>query len=270
MSEKDYVLSEAGGLGAGQSVRVECPWCHGGTSHEASLSVTRTGDGVLYNCHRGSCGQRGFIGTAAWTLCAAQPAESNLKPYTGTLEDLTLEDLEFFQRRYELSPVSVLGRIYHNDRDEYVLPVSWLGHERGYNVRQPWPGAPRHGRPGVPKSKVWMHADKPVQSAYDGPSQMFGSTVVVEDQLSAIKLTMVPGVAYAVALQGTHMNPARVREIAMLQTNEVIIALDSDATSVAFGHARTYGMAFRRTRVAILKEDLKDTLLKDIPAALGL
>jgi hypothetical protein len=281
MTPRDEILLEAGVLQVAQSMRVVCPFCHGGEAAEDSLSISRTGEGVLYNCHRASCGERGFIGTNACDLGAqSQPTPlSKVQPYRGELLPLESKDTAFFLSRYELPTSAILERIKRNERDEYVLPIVWQGKERGFNVRQPWDGAPRKGRAGVPKSKVWMHSIKPVQSLYttdwaDTPGQ-FGDysyqrpLVIVEDQLSAIKASAA-NIAYAVALIGTHLNPERVREIALLRPDEVIIALDADATATAFDHARKYGLAFRKTRVAILEQDIKDTPMKDIARVLGI
>lgn len=273
MTHTEEIVLEAEGLDVGASRRIVCPVCRGGDSHDQTMSITRRADGVLFNCHRASCGARGFTGTAAWTMCAAPHAARVLKPYEGELLALSMKDMDFFARRYELVLTPTNPFVSANEYDEYVLPISWLGHERGYNVRQPWPGAPRKGVKSEPKSSVHMHSDKPVQAAY---SQLrLGTTrhervILVEDQLSAYKTSLVEGVDACVALLGTHLNLERVREIVELRPSEVIIALDADATKLAFDHAREFGLAFPRVRVSILAKDLKDTKLSDIPLALGL
>lgn len=283
MADKTHpeIMMEGSLLHVGGSRRVVCPYCHGGQSGEATMNITRSAEGVLYVCHRASCNKRGFGGASAASL-PYTPRLGKLQPYEGETYPLEQKDLDFFKSAYELD-LSLewddrTGRyIFFNDRDEYVLPVLDRGYIRGYNVRQPWPGAPRSGRPGVPKTKVWMHTELPVQATYSGPAILRGQihdrpgvVVVVEDQLSAIKLSQLEQVAYSVALLGMHLNVERVREIALLRPDEVVLALDADATSVAFKHARDYGLAFKKTRVAILERDIKDTKLSDIPKVLGL
>jgi len=98
------------------------------------------------------------------------------------------------------------------------------------------------------------------------------SLIVVEDQLSAIKLYS-HGFS-AVALLGVpgdgNIGADRVRELASWSRGEVIIALDADATDKAFEFARRWGMAFRKLRVAILERDLKDEPAANFGEVLGL
>lgn len=56
------ILSDAGirvkSFAPGSTTKTLCPRCHGGNTKEHSLSVTidRDGDGVAWQCHRGTCG----------------------------------------------------------------------------------------------------------------------------------------------------------------------------------------------------------------------
>lgn len=263
MATNHEILMEAGGLEVGQSKRIRCPDCRGGRSMERTLSLSRDASGIVYVCHRGSCDTKGFLPTAG-ALVPAPAKPTPQRAYEGALHGLTEEDLAFFLERYETTPP--IGW-YRNDYDEYVLSIhNPIGYTRGYNVRQPWPGAPIKGRSDKPKSRVWMHASGPVQSFHN-----FGCAndvvVLVEDQLSAVK-AQAAGIG-AVALMGTHLSADKVREIAMLRPREVIIALDADATGQAFSHARTWGMAFNKVRVAVLEQDIKDTPLNEIAYILG-
>lgn len=267
MSVRDEIKMEGSLLAVGESRRVLCAECHGGRSQERSMNLTRTADGVLYHCHRVSCTLKpGFVGGSAAVL-GAKPKDSNLKPYQGALLPLSQLDVDFFDKKYEVAASDYIQR---NEHSEYVLPI--FGHDgyiRGYNVRQPWPGAPRHGREGAAKAKVWMHADKPSQSTY--PADLTSQAVVlVEDQLSAIKASQHASVTHAVALMGCHLDIPRVREIALLRPYEVLLALDSDATAEGFKLAREFGLAFPRMRVVILDRDLKDTPAAEINKVLGL
>lgn len=262
-SEESLILLEASFLSLGQSIRIICPACGGGSKHERTLSVTRTDEGVVWNCHRGSCASAGFLPTAG-ALVPAPAKPTPQRAYEGALHGLTEEDLAFFLERYEITPP--VGW-YRNDHDEYVLSIhNPIGYTRGYNVRQPWAGAPIRGREGRPKSRVWMHASGPVQSFHHFETSP-DALVLVEDQLSAVK-AQAAGIG-AVALLGTHLNADKVREIAMLRAKEVIIALDADATGLAFKQAREWGMAFNKIRVAVLERDLKDTPLDEIAYILG-
>jgi hypothetical protein len=275
------IMLEGSLLAVGQSSRIVCPHCNGGQSGEQTMNISRTAEGVLYVCHRASCGVRGFGGASASSL-PYTPKLSKLQPYEGELYPLEAQDIAYFRDQYEIDVSGDWDErhgkyIFHNGRGEYVLPILDRGYIRGYNVRQPWPNAPRSGRPGVVKTKVWMHTELPVQATYSGPAMIRGqihavpgAVVLVEDQLSAIKVAQLEQVAYSVALLGTHLNVERVREIALLRPETVYLALDADATSLAFKHAREFGLAFKKIRVVILEQDLKDTKMADIPKVLGL
>jgi hypothetical protein len=66
------------------------------------------------------------------------------------------------------------------------------------------------------------------------------------------------------------MDLPKVREMQRLRPDEVLLALDSDATATSFRYAREFGLAFNKFRVVLLERDLKDTKLSDIPTVLGL
>lgn len=186
----------------------------------------------------------------------------------------------FFETRYEIPLVTAQRAIAEAPQSgRYVLSIRGPnGALRGHQLRKPWAGAPLIEafvdgyKPGMPKADTFMTLREPVQSHYSGFNRA-GALVLVEDQLSAIKLSVA---GYdAVALMGTPDNPdmVRIAELsarAALHEGETVIALDNDATAKAFAFARQYGSAFRALRVAILFADIKDTKLDDIPGVLGL
>ena len=68
---------------------------------------------------------------------------------------------------------------------------------------------------------------------------------------------------------GSGLNAERVRDISLARPREVVIALDEDATGNAFAIAKKWGMAWNRTRVAILEKDIKDTPASEQAEAIG-
>lgn len=261
-------------LAVGESTHpTVCPTCRGGRTHERSFSVTRQAEGLLWNCYRASCGEKGFLPTATTLVPADRPKEKPLRPYYHAVRQLDQADEDYFYERFGL--VHTHNRIFTSDFDEYVLPV--FGPDgvltKGYTVRQPtWSGAPespRKGRSGVPKARVFPHATGPMQSFYGPPmgSVDDGTLVVVEDQISA--MAVAEAGHNAVALLGTIVNNDKVREWSLLKPKQVLIALDKDATDKAFAIARKWGLAFPETRVVMLERDLKDEDPHDIPFILG-
>lgn len=273
MLATDIKLSAAD-LEVGASMRTSCPACN-----ERTFSLTRTAEGVLYNCYRASCSlsDGGFVPTAGALVPAERDREPKLEPYTGSIHELTSADVNYFRNEYELTPDRARQHIQFADDGRYVLPIMDPAHRaKGYTLRVPWAGAPRWTDYGGPKARVFMHAHGPSQAFYFGPGPA-RRLLVVEDQLSALKAIESGAVGIAVALLGsggsvkldTMGGADSVREISMARPQEVIVALDADATARAFKWARKWGLAFPRVRVAILQRDIKDTKLHDIAAALG-
>ncbi len=271
-TENTTIALEAAELAIGDSRRTSCPFCG---SAERTFSVTRAAHGVLYNCYRSSCGAAGFLPTAGELLQPA-PAEPELRPYMGELHGLSDDDLDYFAAKFELPATTARRYIQRGLDGRYALPIlNPRGYTRGHMLRVPW-GRTAAGA----KSILYRSHRGPMQSWYRPIHRPFPRRILlVEDQMSAIRAAEFGGnVTAAVALLGVggstklgNLSGAEgIREIAQEQPDEVIIALDADATDRAFAWARKWGLAFKSTRVAVLERDIKDTLAEDIPDALGL
>jgi hypothetical protein len=274
---KQIIRLMATGLPVGGQIREVCPQCHGGSTGERSLSITREAHGLRWNCYRASCDLRpGSTIEMGELLQPAKVADKPLKPYTGRLDPLEDRDTEFFLQRFGIPQSTASHYVRVTGRDEYAFDIDNPREmTRGYVIRQPvWKGLPAPPRDGCgilgyPKALTRMHASGPTQGWFNATSEeQPGTIVLVEDQVSALRAA-VAGVR-AVALLGTYMDGEKVREIAQQKPREVIIALDADATEQAFGLARRWGLAFRSTRVAMLPCDIKDMASDDeILTALG-
>ena len=273
MSIDTDIRLEAAALDVGQSRKLLCPDCGGGRTGEISLSVTRTTDGILFQCYRASCTTRGYIGEYGRPQ---QDSATQLKLSTYHHPILPLDDADeqFFWDRFGLAN---MAGIFVSMRDEYILAItSPLGYSRGYTVRQPvWKGTPQAPRQGFtypdgsspPKAKIYNHVAEPMQSFCR--SHITNEVlVVVEDQISAMKVAQI-GVA-SVALGGTGVNLAKVREWTSIGAQSVLLALDADATDQAFRIARKWHPAFDHLRVVMLEQDLKDSDNDDILSILGI
>lgn len=260
-------------LAVNESLKAVCPSCNGGSSKERSFSVTRTVEGVLYNCYRAKCPVSGFVATAAGLL---QPSrkQQKLREYYHPVLPLEACDEDFFYQRFEITKTE---SVFRSERGEYIFAIlDSRGYTRGYTVRQPtWAGEPQAPRTGderttTPKARCFPHTPQPMQSFYV-PNPLDAcrpqTLVAVEDQVSAIKVAEAG--FKTVALCGTGVNLDKVREWSALSPQEVLIALDEDATQEAFKIARRWGLAFPTVRVVLLQQDLKDSLLEEIPEILG-
>lgn len=242
-----------------ESYRTNCPACG-----ERTYSVTRMAHTVAWNCYRASCGVKGYSDMLPTSdVAKVEKRPKDLSPYNGPLEFLGEEDIAFFRERFGLS--DYVSRYIRRSSNGYMLPVfDSFGSIRAYTRRHSWSGSPEspmHGHwaaEGIFQQREgalqgWWTPNCPI-SYPENPSCR--KLVLVEDTVSAM-CAYEQGI-HAVALLGTNMTYDKAREIALRGADEVIIALDKDATDVAFKMARKWGMSWKKTRVALLDRDLKD------------
>lgn len=263
MSKRTEIELEAQLLDVGETLNgLLCPFCEGGRTGEHTFSITRIDDGLLHNCYRASCDDgRGFVATGAVLRQAGPPKQKRSEPYTGTFEALEEKDYVYFSERFDLDR-QYLSHMGRNSDGYYVQAlVAPNGMHRGYAVRLGcWSGGPRcprNSRSFGPKTKLYLNDSQQVpQSWYRYTLGRVAHVVLVEDAVSAMKVQQAGHAG--VALFGTNLTATKVREIGMQHPVLVSIALDADATDVAFEMAREWGLAFPRTRVIVLERDLKD------------
>lgn len=104
----------------GQSVKLVCPRCGGGRTHEQSLSVSvdADGDGAVWRCHRGGCGWQdgGRVSNASYTPPRAVSYREP-QPYEPVNDDRPAALYEFFAKRgIGVETVDYFG-IYLTERD---------------------------------------------------------------------------------------------------------------------------------------------------------
>jgi len=286
-----FVSQQTEQLPAGSTRRVQCPACQGGDKGETTFVVGREPNHVWFKCFRAKCGVAGIVGSANLPPAIAAEvsrAMARIRPYRNPILPLWFVDQEYFRQRFELDVTdSVIGGTVH---DEYILPVRGPNYDlRGHVVRQPvWKGEPRAPRAGrtwdwdanegqgapMVKTRVYPCSPSPLLAWYKGDGWALddwpyhGHLVVVEDQISAIKVAQA-GV-HAVALLGNGMNIEMVRDIVRTQPSCVTIALDPGAEDQAQSLARKWGLYWKRTRVVALEADPKDILAHCLLEELGL
>lgn len=243
-------------LGPGQHTGLLCPSCG---SPDRAMSMLVDPPAIKAVCHRASCGYK-YSNDKTPPNGGASPysRSSRVKPYTGALHTLDLADISWLSERFELNP-QAFGAMRKSE-GRYFLPVnSPEGTRRGWIARKPWDGAPIDRGLAMQKVVTYLDTDEACLSWYPrlGKGVRYG-TVLVEDQMSALKLQYSTYHHDAVALLGTGINEEKVEEI-QRHAKHVLIALDADATGQAFAMARKWGQAFETCRVIILKHDIKDT-----------
>lgn len=239
------IAAETAGMEPGDSVRIQCPECGGGTSGERSMSVRVADDGaVLFLCYRASCGARGVLGgspSKLVSLVSTKQPTHKVKPDPTSRLVLTLD-----------LPYEYFGTMYDPDTNRVAFPVlSPSGTRRGWVLRS-YDNAVTPKVLTVPTSPEVQLGWNRVQGT---------QVVVVEDIPSAAWLETV-GVR-AVALQGTHASSEAIDEI-VEEAEEVVWALDADAFSKAQKWDAATKIHFRRSAVLLLTKDIKDQTREEL------
>lgn len=226
------LLLEYEGLGDEETQGAEvCPACEGGTSEEKSLSVTRRGDVLLYNCHRASCEFRGsvrvsgfqprFNDTSQQTKSSpvrvpTTPINQAFAKLLATRYGITTEVVEFANVGWTGDGLGTYER-----RISYPIygPDS---KQRGSNYRS-YQGA-------KPKSLIKLNSEDELALAWYKYLRTSNTLVLVEDQVSAMRLAPY---VHAVALLGTHISEAKAEEIKEGKYKNIVLSLDPDAVGNA-------------------------------------
>lgn len=249
-----YIQQQATGLAAGETGHFYCPSC--GAQHEQSLAITRRhGGGLVWVCHRASCGFKGHIRGSGHPAVVGLPSipKKAHKPLEAVWDSPTEEEMEFLRNRYGMDPSYFLMDRKSNRYGFPILSPEWKRPVLGWTLRA------FDGR--KPKSLTYKLSES--RELMDWHLRGGNPPVVflVEDQISAMKINSL---GYSsIALCGVHLNLARVREIKEY-FSKVVILLDPDALSMALAHKKNFGVFFDYCEVGRLKADPKDTPIKEL------
>lgn len=282
-----YIELEAARLPVHEQMRTVCPDCQGGSKQERSLLITRETWGLRAHCFRATCPFHTQVTGSVPGEVTGQVHAPAQEPthYLGTFESLDAADRTYFLARFYLELPEVQSWIGHNERNQYVMPI-WDRFElrQGYVVRQkPWsqrsneydPPAPR--QPINPyagmarKTRAWPDTPETVMmSVYQAQDRYrydSGTIVLVEDQISAMKVAQAG--ATGVALLGVGLNLDKVRELQKMHPRRVLVALDPDAGHLGFQMVGKWSNAFPKMRVLLPDADLKELPNDDVLDLLG-
>ena len=263
MNVDEYVKVHGLDLAEGEnSGYIQCPVC----KREGKFSITRTSTGLLYHCFRDSCPTAGHVSAegVARRKEKHKPKQDNypLRPYVKPIRDLHAWEYARFMARNGLSRAGIKSRGAFRWAVEdkcYVFPVfSPQGFERGIVLRR------YDGK--QPKASTRMHTEGPLISWHGDNPRDAERVVLVEDQVSAVKLSRwLP----TVALLGTALSPEGALEIASMKVKHVSIALDEDATATARKLQHWYALMWPACDVVKLKKDVKDMSEREIQEVFG-
>jgi hypothetical protein len=253
MSAVEQIKLLAVGLGAGESFSgLLCPSCNGGRTREKSLSITNKDGGLVWVCHRASCGSAGAEVCAVPFRSPTVPAITHARLYTGTIEEIPDVIFEYYLAKYAgLNETSL--RQSAGWSPEYQRTV-WTVHSpagivRGYELRS-------HRLEDRYKTLQFRHQADQIWADHGRNIDRRGTYVVlVEDIISA---TAVRAAGYpCVSLMGTNLNMNKMIEILdNYEASQLLLCLDRDATGLAIRLADRYAL-FQEMEIRALDRDLK-------------
>lgn len=253
------VLSEFEGLGEGESRSGQvCPACEGGSSKEASLSVSRRDGVLLYNCHRASCDFRGSLGLAATVGARTPRAEGSAeRPYI-PVSPVDKATVRFLGERYrvpreilEAAGLGWTGEGTSRYSRRVCFPIFGPDlKERGKSYRSYLPTV-------VPKAIIQLNDKTAISQCWYKMIRTSPVVVLVEDQMSAIKLAPH---FHSIALLGTNLSEAKVDEILDQRPRyeRVFLALDNDATAEAVRTQLRWRNRLPNLYILGLQKDIKE------------
>lgn len=259
----EIIKQEAISLPMGESMTITCPKCledfeiQGRPSNtwnpNKSCSISRNKKGLLYKCHRATCGLHGFTGSITFDK---SPSKRQFKPqeYTHSTVALSNTQMKWFDNKYGLFMSELLKNKFRFNpkRKSVVMPIFNANNfDVGVVDRDFFNGR-------KPKAITYWFNDVPKVHFPAGWDNKVGREdyplVIVEDIISAIKVSrFLP----CVALLGSHLSDNVVQHIHKF-FNKIIISLDDDAINNSLKAKRKYGVLFEGFKIIHTPQDPKD------------
>lgn len=246
MSNASYILLSAASLDNGESTRIVCPRCNGGSNEEKTCSITRSESGSLvWQCFRASCTEKGGSGERNSESVVA-PKKKVRKVFEGRTKMLS-DELHIKLRNmwgiletpYWYWTPEMGGRVAMSVRSPKYTHRGWILRDISGRARC--------------KALTYLDEREVGLSWYRNFDT--GPTVLVEDIPSAVRASCYVN---SVALLGTGIGTDRALEIAEFATRPVSIALDQDATALSFVYEQRFGHMWDNPQVLPLPKDLKN------------
>lgn len=219
------------GLMYGDTINVECPFCQ--APHENKFYITREVNGLLYTCHRASCGARGFIPskTGVQQDRTSKPFVPKLftRPTTAPSENLRWLYLYYYGVH--------MPENWSVTNHRLIVPVRTLsGHAWGV-----WAKKLVHDHSPGTKTILYpeLEFDPKIHFPKSGLHEIY---TVVEDPISAQRLAQYGVPCFA--LLGTHLKEEAVTYLIEWGITGLRLALDFDAINKAIAIKTKYELSF--------------------------
>lgn len=263
-------------------VRVVCPHCGGGSTHERSLSIRRsTSLTASYTCWRASCdlgyGSVSLKGDGKALYNSRMLPKDVSRPERRTRSvPLTERHTRYLKRYYGLTEALLayggVKSAYNDGRIIFGI-YSPDRRKRGKTVRAYKELLTvKVDKVTIPKCINEMHSENSIsQSWYYKGRELRKKTdtlIVVEDIVSALRVNPYFD---SVALLGTSLTAEKQSEIRAQRYKNVFLCLDQDATKISARYVKNANINIPGLKVKFLKKDIKNmtedelqTFLKEI------
>jgi hypothetical protein len=267
---QEIIKQEAISLPMGESMSITCPKCiedfeiQGRPSNtwnpNKSCSISRNKKGLLYKCHRASCGLSGFTGSITFDK-SIDKKQFKPKEYPYPTVALSNTQIKWFSNKYGLFKSEILKNKFrfNPERKSIVMPIfNYLNYDVGVVDRDFFNGR-------KPKAiSYWFNDVTKVHFPrgwdYQQSSGKAIPVVIVEDILSAIKVSRyLP----CIALLGSHLSDDVVHHLHKF-FSKVLISLDDDAINNSLKAKRKYGVLFEDFKIIHTPQDPKDMSAKKL------
>lgn len=258
MNYKSEIVLLGADLQIGESIRILCPRCEGGSTAEKSLAITRDENNALvWQCFRASCIEKGSTAkTGTLMPGTVTPRPKPRKEFTG--KTVPLSD-KLKERIHTMWGITDPPHWYWTP--EYGGRVAMSVRSPKYTHRG-WVLRDIRGRSAV-KALTYIENNEEGLSWYK--TTPGAGTLLVEDIPSAVRASTYVN---SVALLGTGIGIARAHEIAEFASRPLILALDQDATALSFKWANKWALMWDDVIVLPLTKDIKDMKESDVESLL--
>lgn len=232
---------------------IPCPSCGGGNNNDRAFSVKIDSSGILFNCFRASCDERGFIPFST-TIQGEDKKKVELSVFRYATRELNDLEYQVFEDTYGITAQELIdnGVVKCPERNSFVLPAyNFMGFQIGTMERWfKWSGLRDQGG----KAKYWRETDYP-KMCVPKSCTLADHLIVVEDTLSAIK---VGRITTSCALLGSSLGNELLLKFKEAGIKTLTILLDPDAFNTSIRIQKEYGLYFREIRTILLPKDPKD------------
>lgn len=250
-----------------ETLRTVCLFCGGGSRKERSFALTRNNVGLLYYCHRATCGKNGIVGH----LGVGQIRESGIgnkqhkfRQYKGELSEVADSVRSDYLGKYGITKQECTeqGIRFAKTISRIYFPIyDYRGFQYGENLKA-------ISTEQKPKTLINRWTDGPLIHWPLG-QKMVEVLVLVEDQVSAIKLSKICTTA---SLLGTNLKEEGLSLFRKIGITKIILMMDGDeagykATSKLNNMLSSFFKVY--TSYLPLGKDPKDLSLEDLRRLCG-